>query len=333
MNLIIPMAGMGKRLRPHTLTTPKPLIPIAGKPIVQRLVEDIASVTPEPIENIGFIIGDFGEEVENDLKEIAEKAGAKAHVFHQKEALGTAHAVFCAEPLLNNKVTIAFADTLFRASFTLNTEDDGIVWVKEVEDPSAFGVVNLDPQGVITQFVEKPKDPVSNLAIIGIYYFKNGDQLRDELQSLIDNKVMAGGEYQLTTVLENLKKNGTSFKAGKVDEWLDCGNKEITVKSNSKYLSFLGDNQIANSANITDCEITPPIYIGENTNVSDSKLGPGVSIGENSVINGSTISESLVQNNVTLQNVNLVNSMVGNFVKIESVSGYVSVGDYSEMKG
>ncbi|MFY0601035.1 MAG: nucleotidyltransferase [Cyclobacteriaceae bacterium] len=333
MNLIIPMAGMGKRLRPHTLTTPKPLIPIAGLPIVQRLVQDIASVTPEAIDNIAFIIGDFGTEIEEQLKQVAEEAGAEGHIFHQGEALGTAHAVFCAESVMKGKVAIAFADTLFRTTFTLNTEDDGIIWVKQVDDPSAFGVVNLDESGIITQFVEKPKTPVSDLAIIGIYYFKDGDQLRNELQQIIDNKIMAGGEYQLTTALENLKQKGTKFKAGKVDEWLDCGNKNATVESNSRYLGFIGENQISDLAVLENCKIIPPVVIGDHTKIVNSTIGPGVSIGADCSFEETVIEDSLIQNNVTLRNVNLVNSMVGNFVKVESTSGVVSLGDYSELKG
>lgn len=324
---------MGKRLRPHTLTTPKPLIPIAGKPIVQRLVEDIARVTPEPIEKIGFVIGDFGDEVEENLKAIAAAVGAEGHIFHQTEALGTAHAVFCAEPLLEGKVTVAFADTLFRANFTLNTNDDGIIWVKQVDDPSAFGVVTLDEKGIIDQFVEKPKTPVSDLAIIGIYYFKKGEDLRADLKELIDNKIMASGEYQLTTVLENLKEAGTKFTSGKVDEWLDCGNKDITVQSNSRYLGFLRENLVADSAQIENSELIAPVFIGENVKIKNSKVGPGVSIGKDGQVSDSTIKESLIQNNVTLRSVNLSNSMIGNFVKVESISGEVSLGDYSETKG
>lgn len=324
---------MGKRLRPHTLTIPKPLIPIAGKPIVQRLVEDIAKVTPEPIENIGFIIGHFGPEVEMNLLKIADEVGAKGHIFYQKEALGTAHAVYCAEPLLYGKVTVAFSDTLFRATFKLDTNSDGIIWVKQVEDPSAFGVVNLDDEGVITQFVEKPKTPISDLAIIGIYYFQNGDQLRTELQQIIDNKIMAGGEYQLTTALENLKQAGTKFKAGKVDEWLDCGNKNITVESNSRYLGFLEGNDISASTVLENCTINPPVFIGENCTLRNTIVGPGVSIGAGSEIVDSVVRDSLIQNNVTLRNVNLINSMIGNFVSISSFTGEVSLGDYSEAKG
>ena len=327
------MAGMGKRLRPHTLTTPKPLIPIAGKPIVQRLVEDIAKVTPEPIEHIGFIIGDFGVEVEANLKAIAAEVGAEGHIYYQKEALGTAHAVYCAEPLLSGKVTIAFADTLFKANFTLNTNDDGIIWVKKVEDPSAFGVVQLNEAGVITQFVEKPKTPVSDLAIIGIYYFKDGDALRQELKHIMDNKIMASGEYQLTTALENLKQSGVKFTAGQVEEWLDCGNKAITVQSNARYLGFLKNNQVAKSAQVINSILIPPVFIGENTKIENSIVGPGVSIGVDSQVFGAVIANSLIQNNVNLQNVNLAYSMIGNYAKIERTPTEVSQGDYTESKG
>ncbi len=330
MNLIIPMAGMGKRLRPHTLITAKPLIPIAGKPIVQRLVEDIAAVTPEPIKHIGFVVGKFGAEVEKNLLAISKEVGAEGHIFYQEEALGTAHAVFCAERLLNGKVTVAFADTLFRASFKLNTNDDGIIWVQQVADPSAFGVVKLDAKGIITEFVEKPKTPVSNLAIIGIYYFKEGEKLHAEIKGIIDQKITVSGEYQLTTALENLKQKGTRFTAGQVEEWLDCGNKAITVQSNSRYLGFLKENQIAATADIKNSVLIPPVFIGDRTKVHNSVIGPGVSIGSDGLVSGSIIRDSLIQNNTTLSNVNLANSMIANFVKVASTPKDLSAGDYSE---
>ncbi|WP_218186029.1 sugar nucleotidyltransferase [Marinifilum fragile] len=205
MKIIVPMAGMGKRMRPHTLTVPKPLIPIAGKPIVQRLVEEIAKVSNESIEEIAFIIGDFGKEVENQLCAIAENIGAKSSIYYQNEALGTAHAIHCAAESLSGKVVVAFADTLFKADFVLDAEADSVIWVQKVEDPSAFGVVKLDAENRITDFVEKPQEFVSDLAIIGIYYFKDGENLRNELQYLLDNKVVVNGEYQLTDALENMK--------------------------------------------------------------------------------------------------------------------------------
>ena len=174
MNIIIPMAGRGSRLRPHTLTVPKPLMPVGGKPIVERLAEDIVAMSSEKVEEIAFVIGDFGEETEEQLLQIAERLGAKGHICHQDEPLGTAHAILCGQQCLNGPVVVAFADTLFRADFTLDTEKDGIIWVQKVEDPKPFGVVTIDDKGVITKFVEKPETFVSDLAIIGIYYFKDG---------------------------------------------------------------------------------------------------------------------------------------------------------------
>jgi len=202
MKLIIPMAGRGTRLRPHTLTIPKPLIPIAGKPIVERLVEDLVSVCNEKVDEIAFIIGDFGKEVESQLIAIAERLGAKGTICVQEEKLGTAHAVLCAQDALQGNVIVAFADTLFRADFKLDSSQDGIVWVKQVDNPSAFGVVKYDSNDVITDFVEKPETFVSDLAIIGIYYFKDGENLRNELQYLIDNDIrIKGGEFGLTDAL------------------------------------------------------------------------------------------------------------------------------------
>jgi len=331
MNLIIPMAGKGKRLRPHTLTVPKPLIPIAGKPIVQRLVEDIAKVIPEKIEKIGFVIGDFDEDVKKQLENIAKEVGAEARFFTQEIAEGTAHAVACAKEILKGRVTVAFSDTLFRADFKLNAEDDGIIWTKQVDDPSAFGVVKTNDEGVITDFVEKPKVFVSDQAIIGIYYFKQGEELKEELNYLIDNDIRGGGEFQLTMALENLKNRGTKFTLGTVDEWLDCGNKKVTVESNSRYLGFLnGENIRSDAVEIENSKIIDPVFIGSNTVIKNSTVGPNVSIGEGCTISNSSISESLIQNNSSLESVNLVNSMIGNHVKLKGNPKSVSLGDYSE---
>ncbi|MFQ3575583.1 MAG: nucleotidyltransferase family protein, partial [Cytophagales bacterium] len=167
MKIIIPMAGMGKRMRPHTLTVPKPLVPIAGKAIVHRLVEDIVKVCGEPVEEVAFIIGNFGKEVEDRLIGIASQVGAKGSIYYQHEALGTAHAIYCAEKSLSGKVVVAFADTLFKADFKLDSSEEGIIWVQKVEDPRPFGVVKIGNDGSITDFVEKPENFVSDLAIIG----------------------------------------------------------------------------------------------------------------------------------------------------------------------
>ncbi|MEZ4880544.1 MAG: nucleotidyltransferase family protein, partial [Chitinophagales bacterium] len=241
MNIIIPMAGRGTRLRPHTLVTPKPLVNIAGKPIVEWLVKDLIAICPEKVENIGFIIGDFGTAVEQQLLAIADSLGAKGHIFHQEVALGTAHAILCAKDLLQGKTIVAFADTLFRCNQTIDTTKDGVIFVQKVADPKAFGVVKLSSDGYITDFVEKPQTFVSDLAIIGIYYFKDGAYLNSELQYLIDNEIKEKGEYQLTNAMENMKNKGSQFFPGEMQEWLDCGNKQATVYTNQRMLNIKKD--------------------------------------------------------------------------------------------
>ncbi len=336
MNIIIPMAGMGKRLRPHTLTTPKPLLPVAGKPIVQRLVEDIARVMNEPISEIGFVIGNFGAAVEKQLLDIAASVGAKGSIHYQLEALGTAHAILCAAPLLNGKVVVAYADTLFRADFRLDEEKEGAIWVKEVEQPEQFGVVKLNTDGSIEGFYEKPKQFVSNLAIIGIYYFRDGAYLREELQYLLDQKITTGGEYGITDGLQNMMKKGTKFHTESVAEWLDCGNKDATVDTNARVLAFasedgLAETLISEEADLDDALIIEPCFIGKGAVITHSVVGPYVSVGEYAIINQSIIRNSIIQANAKIDGKMLQNSMIGQHAKLTGHFEEMSLGDFNEL--
>jgi glucose-1-phosphate thymidylyltransferase len=334
MNIIIPMAGIGKRMRPHTLTVPKPLLPIAGKPIVQRLVEDIAKILHEKIDSVGFVVSPhFGKDVEADLIKIAASVGASGKIYYQEEAHGTAHAIICAEELLTDHVVIAFADTLFRAHFSLDSDKDGIIWVQKVEDPAAFGVVKVNEDDIITDFVEKPDAFVSDLAIIGIYYFKNGDVLRDEINYVIDNDIKDKGEYQLTSALENMKAKGARFTPGQVDNWLDCGNKDVTVNTNKQYLEFIREEKlVADTATIENSALIPPVFIGENVNIVNSVIGPYVSIVDESQIMDYSIKNCIIQTHTSVKEANLENSMLGNFVNFEDTPEDLSLGDYSSRK-
>ncbi len=330
MKIIVPMAGMGKRMRPHTLTTPKPLIPIAGKPIVQRLVEDIAHACSEKVDEVAFIIGRFGKTTEENLKKIATDLGAKGTIYYQDEALGTAHAILCAKESMEGKVVVAFADTLFKADFKMDDSQEGIIWVQKVEDPRPFGVVKVDDKNVITDFVEKPDTFVSDLAIIGIYYFKDGANLRKELQYLLDNNIKDKGEFQLTNALENMKKKGIKFTPGKVIEWLDCGNKDSTVHTNQRILEYNKDkNMVAKSHSNTNSIIIQPCYIGENVVLVNSVVGPYASIGNNSEIRDSVIRNSILQTNVKINSAVVNNSMFGNNVEYRNCNVELSIGDFS----
>jgi glucose-1-phosphate thymidylyltransferase len=330
MKIIIPMAGMGKRMRPHTLTTPKPLIPIAGKSIVQRLVEDITNVSNEKVDEIAFVIGRWGKETEENLKKIAIDLKAKASIYYQDEALGTAHAILCAKEALKGKVIIAFADTLFKADFKLDDSKQGIIWVQKVENPKAFGVVKVNEKNVITEFAEKPEEFVSDLAIIGIYYFKDGENLKKELEYLIENKIKDKGEFQLTNALENMKNKGVLFTPGAVTEWLDCGNKDSTVYTNQRILEFnKGEDLVSKTHTSHNSVIIEPCFIGENVKLINSVVGPYVSVGKDSVIEDSIIKNSIVQNNARITSANIRNSMFGNWIDFKNHYSELNMGDYS----
>lgn len=336
MRIIIPMAGRGSRLRPHTLTIPKPLIPIAGKPIVHRLVEDISHVLNQKIEEIAFIIHkDFGDKVPKDLIAIAEKLGAKGTIYYQDQPLGTAHAIMSAKESMVGPIVVAYADTLFRADFTLDTSADSVIWVKQVKNPSAFGVVKLNKDNQIIDFVEKPKEFVSDLAIIGIYFFKSGEAIRAELQYLLDNNVVTAGEYQLTDGLESMKIKGLKFVLGTVEEWMDCGNKNVTVETNSRMLNFLhqnGENLVSNTVNLDNATIVQPCYIGEGVVLKNVIIGPDVSLGDGCIVENSTIKNSLIQNYTKIKNADLENAMIGNHVIFDGKFTNISIGDHSVLE-
>ncbi|NNM95105.1 MAG: nucleotidyltransferase [Bacteroidia bacterium] len=333
MKLIIPMAGSGKRMRPHTLTVPKPLIPIAGRPMVQHLVEDICAMSVHKIEEIGFIIGvNFGKEAEENLLNIAKNAGAKGKIFYQEQALGTAHAALCAGPMLEGKIIIAFSDTLFRGQVTIDENKDGIIWVQKVADPKAFGVVKLDENHFVTDFIEKPAQFVSDLAIIGIYYLKDGAVLKKEMQRLVDNDLKEKGEYQLTNALENMKQKGTRFTVAEVSEWLDCGNKEATLLTNKRMLETKPQANIPRSAEVKNAVLIQPCHIGENVKIINSVVGPYVSIGAGTALNNSVVSDSIIQAGSSLKNAIVSCSMMGNNAHYEGRTMNINIGDYSILK-
>lgn len=331
MNLIIPMAGRGSRLRPHTLTVPKPLVHVAGKPIVQHLVEDLAAMSPRPFDNIAFVIGDFGEAVEADLLALAAKLGAKGHIHHQDQPLGTAHAVWCAKELLEGETVVAFADTLFRADFQLDAAADGHLFVKRIEDPRQFGVVVLDDTGAIVEYAEKPETPVSDLAMIGIYHFRDGAALRREIDVLIDNDMRKGDEFQLPDAFRALTEQGARFMPGEVDDWMDCGNRRVTVETNGRMLEFLGDQaNTAPDVTVENSVIIPPCIIQDGAVIRNAVIGPRVTIGPHTRVEGSVLRDCLIGGHAHLEGAHLAGSMVGNHARIVRSAEDISLGDYSE---
>ena len=330
------MAGRGSRLRPHTLTIPKPLIPVAGQPIVHRLVKDIAKVLNQPIDEVAFILGDpafFGDDVVKSLTELATSLGAKTSIYRQDQPLGTGHAIMSAKESLTGPAVIAYADTLIRAEFDLDTNADAVIWTKEVDNPEAYGVVKLNSKNEIVELVEKPKEFVSNQAVIGIYYFKEVAILKQKLQEVLNENVTNGGEYQINDGIKRMMTDGKIFKTGTVSEWMDCGNKDITIDTNSKMLGFLHyeetEQMIDSSIILENSKILLPCYISKNVIIKNSTIGPNVSIGDQCKIENSIVKNSLIQSHTTIKNANLDEAMIGNYVQFDGEFSKISIGDYS----
>ncbi len=336
MKIIVPMAGRGSRLRPHTLITPKPLIPVAGKPIVQRLLEDIIALCNESVEEIAFIIGDFELEIENQLHEIAKKLGSPATIYHQEKPLGTAHAIWQAQESIDGEVIIAFADTLFSFpnGFELDTEKDGLIWVKKVEDPRQYGVVTLNEEGVIQQLVEKPQEFVSDLGILGIYYIKDGNKMKQEVKYILDQNIKDKGEYQFTSVLDIMRKKGANLYPAEVIEWMDCGNKYALLDTTKKILTSeaqKGNLLVSDEIELANAIIIPPCYIGKGVKLRNSIVGPYVSIGEHTQICNSVIRESSIRAHSMIENTVLQAAMIGMHAFCQAQASAIDMGDYSRI--
>ncbi|MEX0680568.1 MAG: sugar phosphate nucleotidyltransferase [Balneolales bacterium] len=334
MKLVIPMAGRGTRLRPHSLTTPKPLLPVAGPMLIERIIQSFVESIDKKIVEIAFILGDFGKDVEHRLSHVAKKFGAKPVIYYQMEALGTAHAVNCAAASLSGEVIIAFADTLFEIDGRLDLENaESLIWLKQVKDPSQFGVAVIE-DGRITRFIEKPKEPVSDMAIIGVYYFREGERLQNELQYLMDNNIRGHkNEFDLTDAIDRLLNQGLLFQAANVQEWLDFGTIPAWLQSTAAVLnrsvSQVPDKE--DSVRYHDTKIIQPCYLGKNSHISNSIIGPYACIGDGCSISDSTVSRSIIRNHATVNHSKLVNSTVGETAEVYDCSQEIHIGDCSRI--
>ena len=331
------MAGRGSRLHPHTLTVPKPLIPVAGMPIVHRLVRDIAKLLTEPVSEIAYVLGDptyFGEAVVATLTELSESLGAETSIYRQDQPLGTGHAIMCAAPSLSGPAVIAYADTLTRADLSLDPDADSVIWVKQVENPEQFGVVQLDNTGAISALVEKPDDFISDLAVIGIYYFNEIGLLKDALQGVLDEKLTHGGEYQINDGILRMLEDGKRFVPKEVSAWMDCGNPTVTVETNGRMLDYLAAEgaKLIGKATLENSQIIEPCFIADGVVLKNTTVGPGVSIGANTVISDSTVKNSMIQANCQIEKSHLDGAMIGNHVRYSGSQKHVSIGDYSELE-
>ena len=329
------MAGKGTRLRPFTLTCPKPLLKIIDKPIVEHLIDQITSRLTTQIDEIIYILGDeayFNSDVVSSLTLIAKKYNAKTKVYRQLDQLGTGHAIMCAEESLHGPSIVAYADTMIQGQISIEPDVDGIIWVKKVKDPSSYGVVSLDEKNNIIDLIEKPQKYVSDLAVVGIYYFKDISIIRDELKIHLNDKLNPGKEYLLNYGIERMIEKKRVFKSQEIETWMDCGTPKLLIESAKKIMNskiiLEENNSFIKSGNV---KITQPVFIGKNVKIKDSKIGPFVSIGDDTDISNSNIESTLIYKSVKVSNADIKNSILGQYSVYDGSNKEIFLGDYSQI--
>lgn len=328
MKALIPVAGIGSRLRPHTHTQPKSLIPVAGKPILAHIVDSLIAVG---INEFVFIIGYLGDKIEQYIS--TNYPEIKSYFVVQTDGKGTGHALWLAQDLLkdNQPVFIVFGDTIVQADLNaIANSQKTLLGVKRVDDPREFGVAEIDESGLITRLVEKPNIPKSNQALVGIYKICETKQLKQALNYNIEHGILTRGEYQLTDALMRMIDTGVKMYAYNVDGWFDCGKKDILLETNAILLKGDGYPR-ASSSEYESTIIIDPVYIGKNSKISNSIIGPNVSIGDNVIVDYSIIRNSIIGPHSHLDNANLDNSVIGNDASLHGISLSLNLGDSTEI--
>ncbi|MGZ8471536.1 MAG: sugar phosphate nucleotidyltransferase [Gemmatirosa sp.] len=326
MKVIIPLAGKGTRLRPHTHVTPKPMLRIAGKPVMDYVMDDVKRLGD--VEQVIYVTGHLKEKVEEHAR---RDIGLPAVFVEQAVQDGTAGAVNLARPYVDQPVLIIFVDTIFDADLSIvkDTDADGIIWVKEVEDYQRFGVVVTDAAGNMTKIVEKPTTPISKRANIGLYYIKNWKLLYEAIDHVL-TQPKNKGEYYLTDAFQYMIDHGAKIRVVDVEGWYDAGQVETLLDTNRAMLERGRARRPASldaSATIVD-----PVYIEDGAIIRDSTVGPNVSIGAGTTVEGSTLRDTIIGTHSRVTGARLTNSIIGDAVKLEGLSGSVTVGDHSEVR-
>jgi glucose-1-phosphate thymidylyltransferase len=325
VKVIIPLAGKGTRLRPHTHVTPKPMLKVAGKPVMAYILEDLKKLGT--VEQVIYITGHLKEKVE----EFARRTLDVPSVFiEQKIQDGTAGAVALAREYVDQPVLIVFVDTIFDADLSLvkTVDADGIIWVKEVEDYMRFGVVVTDPAGNMTAIVEKPSTPISKRANIGLYYIRNWKLLYEGIDWVL-TQPKNKGEYYLTDAFQYMIDKGAKIKVVDVEGWYDAGKIDTILDTNRVMLTKGHARRPKDSG---DSTIIDPVYIEDGVVLKKSKVGPNVSIGAGSMLDHAEVSHAIIGENTTIRNSMLTNSLIGDEALIEGVKGEVTLGDHSEVR-
>jgi glucose-1-phosphate thymidylyltransferase len=327
MKAIIPVAGAGTKLRPHTYTQPKALIPLAGKTILSIIVDQLHEAG---IKDFIFIIGYLGEKIQDYVK--TKYPHLNCHFVNQYERRGTGHAINLTKQLIDgDEVFIVLGDTI--AEYDIREVMDSpfsMLGVKKVDDPRNFGVAEMEEDGTITKVVEKPSIPKSNMALVGIYKIKETEILFDCLKTVYEKEIKTNGEFSLTDALECMIDCGAKFKAFKVQNWFDCGKKESLLESNATLLKKFGGNT-KEEHSYENTIIIPPVSIAEGCSIKNSVIGPNVAIGESSTLNYAIIKESIIGSFSKLTDVVLDDSLIGNDTDVKGESRSLNIGDNTDI--
>ncbi len=328
MKAIIPVAGIGSRLRPHTHTQPKALVPVAGKPILAHIIDNLIEAG---IREFIFIVGYLGNKIEEYVK--LKYPGIEKKFILQEPREGIGHAVWLIKDHISDKdeLVIALGDTVFDIDLRQVISQEGsLLGVKKVDDPRTFGVAELNDDGCIRNLVEKPPIPKSNLALVGLYKIREAGLLMQALEENISNNLRTYSEFQLTDGIMLLIKNGVKMKTFAVENWYDCGTKESLLETNAVLLKkSLGHH--ASKHNFENTIIIPPVSIAENCKISNSIIGPNVSIGDHSIINYSILKDAIIGSYSELQNAVLHHSVIGSDASLHGLSQSLNIGDSTEI--
>jgi glucose-1-phosphate thymidylyltransferase len=326
MQAVIPMAGYGTRLRPHTYSRPKPLLTVGGQPILQHLMDGLEGAG---IDEYIFVVGYLGEQIEQYVK---EKYDVRAHFVEQTELLGQAHAIHLCKPYLNGPCVILFSDTLFESDLSglRNETADGVAYVKQVEDPRRFGVAVPDENGRVKHFIEKPASMENRLAVVGLYYIRDSAHMLRAIEELMERNIMTRGEYYLADAFQIMIDQGAHFRIEQIDVWLDCGKPETVLETN-RYLLSHGHCNV-DQLQRDNYIVIPPVHIGPNAHIESAVIGPYVSIGANCKISNSIIRDSIIDDGARIHNAMLEESLIGCDASLAGRFRRLNVGDSSSVE-
>ncbi|MEE9215831.1 MAG: sugar phosphate nucleotidyltransferase [Anaerolineales bacterium] len=327
MRLVLPMAGLGTRLRPHTWSKPKPLVPVAGNTVLGHFLDPVVAL-PE-LEEVVLIVGYLGDQIREYMSE--HYPALRVRYVVQEELSGQSHAIWLAREGLEGPTLIGFVDTLIETDFNIPS-DESALWVHEVEDPRRFGVAEVNAQALVQNIVEKPEKPQGNLAVVGFYYFEKSERLIAAIQNQLESGSKLKGEYFLADAINVMLDDGLSMRAVQVDAWNDCGTQEALLETNRYLLDHGRDNtEAATTGN--GVVIEPPVFLDPSAQVSRSVIGPHVSIGAGCVIERASIRDSVIDAGSQIRNSKIHDSLIGRECDISDLDGSFNIGDASHVRG